>query len=107
MVPGGVTCSGWRGSTREKLIGSRFDVALVDVFLSDEPLGISLGRHIAEYYPGVRLVLMTGFADEADICKAFAAGAYACVAKPFALDDVIRVLGTALDDGESGLAQAA
>ncbi len=91
----------------EKLMSYPFDVALVDVFISNEPSGILLAKHIAEQYPNTSLILMTGFANETDICQAFSAGAYACIAKPCVLDDVIRVVGTALDNRGQNLARAA
>ncbi|MDH7481895.1 MAG: response regulator [Armatimonadota bacterium] len=94
-------------SAYEKLASNQFDIAIVDVFISNEPSGILLARHIAECYPETSLILMTGFADEADICRAFEAGAYACITKPFMLDDVLRVVGTVLDNRGQNLAFAA
>jgi len=88
-------------SARKKLAQSRFDAALVDVFLSDQPAGIELGKEILSKLPRTSLVFMTGYAEEADIRQGFEAGAYGCIRKPFTLDGVIRVVGMALGE-ESG-----
>lgn len=88
-------------SAREKLENSRFDAALVDVFLSEEPAGLALGRHILSNYPQTSLVFMTGYAEEADVQAGYTAGAYACISKPFILEDVVRVLDMALDNRQN------
>lgn len=85
-------------SAHESLARSSFDVALVDVFLSDGPSGLALGRQILSNYPQTSLVLVTGFAEEADIRAGYASGAYTCIRKPFILDDVIRVVRKAMDE---------
>lgn len=84
-------------TAREKLAQVEFDVALVDVFLTDEPVGIALGKHILSVHPTISLVLMTGFADESDIRSGILSGAHTCIRKPFALDDVLRVISIAMD----------
>jgi two-component system, OmpR family, response regulator CpxR len=84
-------------SARERLAESEFDIALLDVFLTDEPLGLTLGREIVAEHQATGLVFMTGFADEADIQAGFSFGAYGCIRKPFALDDVIRIVSMAME----------
>lgn len=91
-------------TARAHLAERPYDLALLDVFLTDEPLGLELGRHIISEYPNTSLVFMTGFADPADIESAFESGAYACIRKPFSLDDVLRVVGAALDTREGRFA---
>jgi ActR/RegA family two-component response regulator len=43
---------------------------------------------------------MTGYADKADVESACLSGAYTCIAKPFNLDDVLKVVGMVLDGTE-------
>lgn len=83
-------------SANERLDGGRYDVAMLDVFLHGEPAGLDLARHIFEEHPDTSVTLMTGYADQADIESACLSGAYACIAKPFNLDDVVRVVGMVL-----------
>ena len=84
-------------TAREKLAEDHFDAALVDVFLSDQPAGVEFAKHVQSVSPHTRVVLMTGYAEEADIKDGYLSGVYACIRKPFVLDDVVRVVGTALD----------
>ena len=84
-------------SAREKLVEDKFDVAMLDVFLSEGPVGIDLARYILAEHPNTGVVLMTGYADKADVEAACLSGAYTCIAKPFNLDDVVRVIGMTLD----------
>ena len=91
-------------AARAHLAERPYDLALLDVFLTHEPVGLELGRHIISEYPNTSLVFMTGFANPADIESAFASGAHACIAKPFVLDDVLRVVGAALDTREGRFA---
>ena len=88
-------------SAREALENGSFNAAMVDVFLSDGPVGLDLARYIFAYYPNTRVILMTGYADRAEVAATCLAGAYTCLDKPFDLDDVLRVLGTALDERSS------
>ncbi|HOK54432.1 MAG TPA: response regulator [Armatimonadota bacterium] len=83
-------------SARSLLDSKPFNAALVDVFLTEEPAGIELAKHIQQVSPETKVILMTGYAEESDIKDGYISGAYACIRKPFLLDDVIRVVSTAL-----------
>ena len=85
------------GTARARLAEREYGLALLDVFLTEEPVGLELGKHIVSEYPKTSVVFMTGFANPADIESAFVSGAHACIGKPFSLDDVLRVVGAALD----------
>ncbi len=91
------TCRDAR-SARRKLAEMIFDLAMLDVFLFNKPYGLDLGRYILAEYPATRVVFMTGYADSAEIDSACLSGAYTCIAKPFDLDDVVRVIGIVLAD---------
>jgi len=84
-------------SAREKLADGKFDLAILDVFLSGGPTGLDLARYILTEFPDTSVILMTGYADKVDIDEACLSGAYTCIAKPFNLDDVLRVVAKALE----------
>jgi len=85
-------------SAKEQLGQREFDIAMVDVFLSSEPAGLGLVSHILAEYPNTGVIIMTGYADRADVEAACISGAYTCIDKPFDLDDVLRVVSAVLDD---------
>ncbi|MEN6521583.1 MAG: response regulator [Armatimonadota bacterium] len=85
-------------STAEQLASENdFDAALLDVFLTDEPVGIALAKQIGSVSPKTKVILMTGYAEESDIASGYESGVSACIRKPFILDDVIRSIELALD----------
>jgi DNA-binding NtrC family response regulator len=100
-----VSCDGV-SSAEKTLAAERFDAALVDVFLSSAPTGLGLAKHILSEYPGTGVIIMTGYADRADVESACISGAYTCIDKPFDLDDVLKVVRAVLDsnipDGIAG-----
>ncbi len=93
-------------SAREKLAAKRFDAAMLDVFLSNSPAGLDLANLIFAEHPTTGVIIMTGYADRADVNLACSNGAFTCIDKPFNLDDVIKALDLALttnadSDGEN------
>ncbi len=84
-------------SAREKLAAGKYDVAMLDVFLSNEPLGLDLANHVFAEHPDTGVIMMTGYADRADIDAACLNGAFTCIDKPFFLDDVLNSIDMALD----------
>jgi len=72
-----------------------FGVVLTDALL---PLGdgLDLLRYIRETVPDTRGILMTAFRAPALCQQALAAGAYACLAKPFRLQELWDVVQPAL-----------
>jgi len=85
------------GAARGELSKGSYDLALLDVFLSDGPHGLDLADLILNEYPNVGIVLMTGYADKLDVERACLSGAYSCIAKPFNLGDVSRIVGMTLE----------
>lgn len=84
-------------SARQALAVGKFDVAMLDVFLTNEPIGLDLAKHIFAEYPQTAVILMTGYADKADVEHACLSGVYTCIAKPFNLNDVLNVIEIVLD----------
>jgi len=85
-------------SARGALADGSFDVAMLDVFLSNEPVGLDLASEILAAHPETGVVLVTGYADKADICAACLAGAYTCIGKPFTLEHVLKAIDAVIGD---------
>ena len=73
----------------------RFDLLLSDIKM---PImdGIGLALHVAAKYPGIIIVLMTGFADQRERAHGLDALIYDVIAKPFTLADLIAKIDDAL-----------
>lgn len=89
------------GAARAELSKGSYVLALLDVYLHDGPHGLDLAHLILEEYPSTGVVLMTGYADRVEVQKACLSGAYSCIAKPFNLGDVSRVVEMTLDTGRA------
>jgi two-component system response regulator PilR (NtrC family) len=72
-----------------------FGVVLTDAFLPSGD-GLALLRYIRQTVPGTRGILMTVFRAPALCQQALAEGAYACLAKPFRLQELLDMVQSAL-----------
>ena len=72
-----------------------FRVVVTDRFGPSEE-GLALLRDIRQTAPATRVILMTAFGAPAFHRQALAAGAYACLAKPFRLQEFWEVIQPAL-----------
>src|SRR6266700_3678011 len=72
-----------------------FGVVLTDAFLPSED-GLDLLRYMRKTVPGTRGILMTAFGAPALCQQALAEGAYACLAKPFRLQELWDIVQPAL-----------
>jgi DNA-binding NtrC family response regulator len=72
-----------------------FGVVLTDNFLPSGD-GLALLRYIRQTVPGTRGILMTAFRAPALCQQALAEGAYACLAKPFRLQELWDIVQPAL-----------
>lgn len=66
---------------------SPFDVLVSDVHMPGLD-GIALARQAIESKPGLKLLLMSGFAEELERAKALASPNLAVIMKPFTLEQV-------------------
>jgi DNA-binding NtrC family response regulator len=80
---------------RALLVQHAFRVVITDLFVpSDE--GLDLLRYVRQTVPATRVILMTAFGAPALHRQALAEGAYACLAKPFRLQELWNIIQPAL-----------
>jgi DNA-binding NtrC family response regulator len=72
-----------------------FGVVLTDAFMPSGD-GLDLLRYIRQTVPGTRGILMTAFSAPTLYRQALTAGAYACLAKPFRLQELWDIVQPAL-----------
>lgn len=79
----------------------KFDLLLSDIRM---PImdGIALALAAARDYPGLAIVLMTGYAGERDRAQGIETLVHDIILKPFALSDLKQTLRTALAAQERG-----
>jgi len=87
-----VVCCDSVDAAETELRKGDFGLALVDVFLTAEPVGLGLVNRIIAEHPNTGVIIMTGFADRSQVEAACNSGAYTCIDKPFDLDDLMRVI---------------
>ena len=76
---------------RKHLEDSRFDLVISDFNMPGES-GLDLFHFILSAYPGLRFVLMTGYADTGLKRKARSMGICGYLEKPFTMYDLIKVI---------------
>jgi two-component system, NtrC family, response regulator PilR len=84
-----------RADAQAVLAQQAFGVVLTDAFLPSED-GLDLLRYLRQTVPGTRGILMTAFRTPALSQQALAEGAYACLAKPFRLQELWDIVQPAL-----------
>ena len=84
-----------RAEAQAVLAQQAFGVVLTDAFLPSGD-GLALLRYIRQTVPGTQGILMTAFCAPALRQQALAEGAYACLAKPFRLQDLWDIVQPAL-----------
>ena len=70
----------------------RFDLVVLDMVLEHGPDGLETYRAISGRYPGVKVILASGFAEDDRVAEARALGANAFVKKPFTIDGIGRTV---------------
>jgi len=86
----------WRAAEARALLAQHaFRVVITDRFVpSDE--GLALLRYVRQTVPATRVILMSAFGAPELHRQALAEGAYACLAKPFRLQELWDVIQPAL-----------
>jgi len=100
----GLTRAGFRCTTSatgrgavERFVAGGFDAVLSDVRLPDLS-GLDIAAILTEMDPGVPVVVMTGFGTLEVALEAMRRGAKDYVQKPFAVEDVARILKRAIQE---------
>jgi len=73
----------------------RFDLLLSDIKMPVMD-GIALSLDVGARFPGVKILLMTGFADQRERAHGLDALIYDVITKPFSLDMLLAKVGDAL-----------
>jgi len=79
----------------EKLQETNFDLLLSDIRMPVMD-GIELAHRAAERFPGMRILLMTGYAEQRERADDLAEKIVDVVSKPFALPDIRKAVARAL-----------
>lgn len=75
----------------------RFDLLLSDVKMPVMD-GIALATDVAQDYPGLPILLMTGFADQRERAGTLTAIVYDVILKPFSMTDILSKVEDALEN---------
>jgi len=78
-----------------------FDVLLTDYLLPGAS-GADLARGLADRWPGLRVVMMSGYTEDAGLREQVCSGAVRFLQKPFTIAAVARELGAAIADRHTG-----
>jgi DNA-binding NtrC family response regulator len=73
-----------------------FDLAIVDVNLPDGD-GLTFMSYLKGLYPGIEVIVLTGFGTIESAVQATQQGAYHFLTKPFSLEELMSVVDKALD----------
>jgi DNA-binding NtrC family response regulator len=79
----------------EALQNDSFDLLLTDIAMPVMD-GIQLALNVARDYPGLRVLMMSGYADERHRAHNLKSLVHEVVAKPFSLDDIVKAVELAL-----------
>ncbi len=79
----------------EKLDGGEFDLLLSDIRMPVMD-GIELAHQAANRFPGLKILLMTGYAEQRERADDLSTKIIDVVQKPFALPDIRRAVASAL-----------
>jgi DNA-binding NtrC family response regulator len=72
-----------------------YDLLLSDIVMPELD-GVSLALKVSKEWPGLPIILMTGFADQQARARNLSALVRHVIAKPFTLDEITRVIADAL-----------
>ncbi|OGP80361.1 MAG: hypothetical protein A2V86_00545 [Deltaproteobacteria bacterium RBG_16_49_23] len=84
----------------DKLKGENFDAVITDIKMPEMD-GIILTREISRQYPGLPVMVMTGFDEEYSAGTAISVGAREFIKKPFSLEEFSLRLRKMIADSET------
>lgn len=84
----------------DKMKGNKVDAVVTDIKMPEMD-GITLASEILNQYPGLPIMVMTGFDEEYSAGVAISAGAREFIKKPFSLDEFGIRLNKMINDSET------
>jgi DNA-binding NtrC family response regulator len=84
----------------DKMKGKKFDAVITDIKMPEMD-GIILTREISRQYPGLPVMVMTGFDEEYSAGTAISVGAREFIKKPFSLEEFSLRLRKMIGDSET------
>ncbi len=78
---------------KEKMLAQQFDYATLDLRMPG-PSGLTLIKALVEHSPGIRIVVLTGYAGINTAVEAIKLGAAHYLAKPASIDEIITSMTT-------------
>ena len=79
----------------DSIKGKSFDIIFLDIVMPEKD-GVEILREIKAVSPHLPVVMMSGYSVEERKIKAEELGAVTCLKKPFEMDDVKKVIKSAL-----------
>lgn len=73
-----------------------FDLVITDLMMPDIN-GLALTKYLTQQKPEIKLILMTAYGNEEVALKAQKLGISSYITKPFAMEDMLMAVQTALD----------
>jgi CheY-like chemotaxis protein len=70
----------------------KYDVIVMDLVLGKGADGIDTMKEVRQRYPGIEIIIITGFGDRRDGIRAMKAGAYKYVLKPFEREELVAYI---------------
>jgi DNA-binding response OmpR family regulator len=84
------------GNAALQALGKRgYDLLLTDIVMPDLD-GIALSLKAAKDYPGMKILMMSGYANQRQRAHNLDCLAHEVISKPFTLEEIIKRVGTAL-----------
>lgn len=84
----------------DKIKGNKFDAVITDIKMPEMD-GIILTREISRLYPGLPVMVMTGFDEEYSAGTAISVGAREFIKKPFSIEEFSLRLQKMMGDSET------
>jgi CheY-like chemotaxis protein len=84
----------------DRMKGNRIDAVITDIKMPNMD-GVALTTEILKRYPGLPILVMTGFGEEYSAGAAIAAGAREYIKKPFSPNEFFSQLQKMIEDSET------
>jgi two-component system response regulator HydG len=86
-----------RGPSALKILEEQeFDIVLTDIKMKKVD-GIDILKRCKELYPDTEVIMITGYATVEAVVRTIKNRAFCCIAKPFELDEIIKVAKEAIE----------